>query len=206
MTYLAIVPTLSLGQARLKNAVFWVAPDTQLGVESPGILGIDLLLKFQTLRWNSSNLVEIGFPPQAKNSQEANLYFEDYDLITEVSSDGHDSLSFVLDTGNTDSTLLSLFASRSLDLVAANGRQANFELHGEAGHSRLRETVVPEVKLRVGGMETTLRDADVLLEKAALWESSKHGVIGINIVNRALTVTLDFRAMRLTLEAPSAAR
>ena len=194
----AIVPTLSVGAMRLINVPFWVVENGRLS-DVPGLLGIDLLLLFRTLRWNPSGVVEVGFPPQAKNIAQANLYFEGDYPIAVVSSNGQDGLSFNLDTGFTDTHLYVPFAARFLDLMAAKGRQANYEINGQAGHSTVRDLVLPEVTLRIGGMDTALRDAPVLLEKVPNTSEWHYGRIGIDVLNEAQTVTLDLQAMRLTL-------
>ena len=196
--HLAIVPTLSVGAMRLENVPFWVVEDGLLG-DVPGLLGIDVLLLFRTIRWNPGGVVEVGFPPQAKNIAQANLYFEGDYPIAEVSSNGQNGLSFYLDTGFNDTHLYVPFAVRFLDLMAAKGRQTNYRIHGQAGHSTLRDVVVPEVAVRIGGLDTTLRDADILLEKAPNTSEWHYGRIGIDVLNQAQTVTLDLQAMQLTL-------
>jgi predicted aspartyl protease len=197
-SYLAIVRTLSVGNMRLRNATFWVVPDAHLDV--PGLLGIDILLKFETLRWNSSDVFEVGFAPARRDMGKANLIFSDDVPLVEVSSNGKEDLSFVLDTGMTASYFFPSFAARFLDLMVARGRQAVFELTGEAGESKLKELSLPDLQLRMGAMDLRIQSADVLLERAPLWDERNYGLIGIDLLNLAHTVTIDFQAMRLTLE------
>lgn len=200
--YLAIVPALAVGDTRLKNAPFWVVDDARLDV--PGLLGIDVLLKFRTIRWNSSGVVEIGFPARPLDGREANMYFEDAYPIVQATSHGQDGLTFYLDTGFTDTHFFVPFAARLLDVVSTSGRQSMYEMSGEAGSSKLKDLVVPKITLHVGGMDVSLRNAVVLLEKAPAVNDWHHGRIGIDLLNQAERVTLDFQAMRLTLEAPAA--
>lgn len=82
-------------------------------------------------------------------------------------------------------------------MVAANGKQGYGEYNADAGHRELRELTVPEAPLRIGGMDTRLHPAYVLLEKPPHYE--RYGNIGIDILNQAQTVTPDFQAMQLTL-------
>ncbi len=200
--YLAIVPALAVGDTRLKNAPLWVVDDARLDV--PGLLGIDVLLKFRTIRWSSSGVVEIGFPSRPLDGREANMYLEDAYPIVQASSNGQDGLTFYLDTGFTDTHFFVPFAARLLDVVAATGRQEIYRMSGEAGSSNLKDLVVPKIALHVGGMDVSLRDAVVLLEKAPAVNEWHHGRIGIDLLNQAERVTLDFQAMRLTLEPPAA--
>lgn len=160
-----------------------------------------MLRKLQTLRWNSGDDVEVGFSPQEKSIRKANLCFDDGYLITRVSSNRQDDLSFVVDTGDYDASLFVPYATRFLDLVAAKGTQSFNEIIGYAGRRRLRELILPEIQLRVGGMETKLRPAHTLLERQPLFNDRCHGSLGIRILNQAQTVTIDFQAMCLTLDA-----
>jgi hypothetical protein len=49
---------------------------------------------------------------------------------------------------------------------------------------------IPELTLTIGGLDATMRPG----------QYERHGVIGMNVLNSARKVTLDLRAMRLTLE------
>jgi hypothetical protein len=60
--------------------------------------------------------------------------------------------------------------------------------------------VLPAVGLRVGEWETDLRPAAVSLDHVPLWSEWHYGCAGIDLLNRARSVTFDFAAMRLTLE------
>jgi predicted aspartyl protease len=194
---LAIMPALTVGATQLENVPFWVVPDAQL--EWPGILGIDLLLKLETLRWSASGAAEIGFPAQEKNILEANLCFWDNSVLAEVSSSAQRGMVFFLDTGDNQTMLYPRFAASNLDLVSANGKRSVATLDAHGAHSELMELTMPEVTLRVGGSDATLRPAGVLLEKAPL-RNERHGTIGMDLLNSVQRVTLDLQSMRLTLE------
>src|ERR1017187_10496825 len=141
----------------------------------------------------------MGASSQAKNIAQANLYFEGDYPIAEVSSNGQNGLSFYLDTGFTDTHLYVPFAARFLDLMAAKGRQTNYEMNGEAGQRTLREMGLAEVTLRIGGTDTSLGDAPVLLEEAPDTSEWHYGRIGIDGLKASQTVTLESQGMRLTL-------
>ena len=198
---LTIVPVLTVGATRLENVPFWVVPDARL--DGAGVIGIDLLLKLETLRWNAGGDVEIGFPAQEKNIRDANLCFWDHDLLTDVPSNGHDNMVFFLDTGRDAMELYPRFAAGNLDLASANGKQSVSGWYGLGGHRELMELTLPEITLSIGGAQTTKRPAGILLERPPL-HSKIHGVIGMDVLNSAPRVTLDLHAMRLTIEAADA--
>ena len=196
-SHLAIAPGLSVGDMQLRNVPFWIVDDGLRGV--PGIIGIDLLLAFQTVRWNAAGDFEIGFPPRARDVRTANLYFDGATPIVEAQS-GKKRLSFVLDTGKDLSDLFPRFATCFPDLIAVQGRAAVFEINGYVGQSNLSGLLLPEVRLEVAGSEAALHPARLMLQKPPLWNPWHHGIIGLDLLNQARTVTLDFQAMRLTLE------
>jgi len=201
---LTIVPVLTVGAIRLENVPFWVVPDARQ--DWPGTLGIDVLLKLETLRWNAGGDVEIGFPAQEKNVRDANLCFWDHDLLTDVpstdaASNGHSGMIFFLDMGANRTELYPRFAIGNLDLVSASGKQSLNEWDALGGHREIMELTLPEITLSIGGSFATKRPAGVLLEKPPL-HAKIHGVIGMDVLNSAPRVTLDLQAMRLTIEAP----
>jgi hypothetical protein len=68
----------------------------------------------------------------------------------------------------------------------------------QIGGSNEREvTVVPEVRLRVGGFEAVLRPADIFSKPVG--NDSYHGNLGMDLLSRAAEVTIDFQSMSLTL-------
>jgi predicted aspartyl protease len=195
--FLTIVPVLTVGETRLENAPFWVVPDARL--EWPGILGIDLLLKVETLRWNAAGEGEIGFPAQEKHIRNANLCFSEDDVLADVSFNGHGHLVLFLDTGNNATKLYPRFAAGNLDLVTTSGKQSVEPWHSNGANGEVRQLTFSEITLTIGGLESTIRPAGVLLERAALHDKLQ-GTIGMDLLNAAQRVTLDLQAMRLTLE------
>lgn len=193
---LAIVPTLAVGATRLENVHFWAVPDERLAW--PGVIGIDLLLRLETLRWTAKGDVEIGFPAEEKDLRKANLCFWHNDVLADVSSQGQSGMIFLLDTGTNETRLYPRFASSFLDLVST-GRPSFNELSAHGGHREFRELTVPEITLSLSGTDATLHQAAVVLERQP-GEGERHGVIGMNLLNAVERVTLDLRAMRLILE------
>jgi predicted aspartyl protease len=194
---LAILPVLVIGQTELHQVPFWVADDKRFGIR--GILGIDILLALQTLRWRSDGSFETGFASEPADLRRANLCFDGATPVAQASYAG-DGLAFVVDTGNTDSGLFPSFATQFPSAVAQAKALAEVEVAGYVGHSRLRNVLVPEIPLRFGEWETALRPAAVSLDRVPLWSAWHYGCAGIDLLNRARSVTFDFKAMRLTLE------
>jgi hypothetical protein len=197
-TNLTIAPDMAIGKTVMRNVHFWVAPDDRLNWPGfAGVIGIDLLLKIETLRWDSSGIAEIGFPAQEKDIRKANLCFWDRSLYLEASSSALGRMVFYFDTGNNATLLYPHFAMANLDLIVAKGEVTHGEWTAHGGHRDIAELDLPEIPLMVGGANTSISPAAVILESVGF---NRHGTIGMNLLNRAPRVTLDLHAMRLTLE------
>jgi hypothetical protein len=194
---LTIVPALTAGATRIENMPFWVVPDTRL--DWPGILGADVLLKLETLRWNASGAAEIGFPAEEKNAGKANLCFWGDAILTTAWSSAQRDMVFFLDTGDNSTVLYPRFAASNLDLVSANGVRGSLKWNGHGARSEQIGLTLPEIPLRIGGFDATVRDSGVLLERSHTYNEF-HGNIGMDLLNSVRQVTLDLKAMRLTLE------
>jgi clan AA aspartic protease (TIGR02281 family) len=94
--HLAIIPTLEVGPMHLANVQVWVTPDERL--DWPGVVGIDVLLKWETIRWGADNMVEIGFVGDAKEIAKANLCFRHLQVFADADAYG-EKLALFLDTG-----------------------------------------------------------------------------------------------------------
>jgi len=104
---LAIAGLLTAGAFRLRNVPFCVladAPET-----ARGILGLPVLVAFDTIRWTRGGSFEIGFPSVRKNIAQSNVCFDAGNLSVQVDL-GRQRLAFDLDTGNRRD--LSLFHLR----------------------------------------------------------------------------------------------
>ena len=196
---LTIVPALTVGATRLENVPFWVTPDDRLDWPGfAGVIGVDLLLKIETLRWDATGALETGFPAQEKDIRKANLCFWNNSLFAEVSSSRGGPMVFFFDTGDNWTGLYPRFAMDNLDLVSAKGEPLQGEWRAHGAHHKMLGIELPEFLLRIGGLEVPLRPAVVVLAASLL--NVCHGTIGVDVLNRARRVTIDLHAMRLTLE------
>jgi hypothetical protein len=194
---LTIVPALMAGATRIENMPFWVVPDARL--DWPGVLGADLLLKLETLRWNASGAAEIGFPAQEKDIRKANLCFWGDAMLTDVSSGASGDMVFFFDTGDNATVFYPRFAAGNLDLVSESGVRGSLKWNGHGARSEQIGLTVPEIPLRIGGFDAKILESGVLLERSHIY-NQWHGNIGMDLLNSVRQVTLDLKAMRLTLE------
>jgi hypothetical protein len=68
----------------------------------------------------------------------------------------------------------------------------------QVGGSNEREVIVlPELRLRAGGFEAVLQPANIFSKPVG--NDAYHGNLGIDLLNQATEVTLDFQSMVITL-------
>jgi hypothetical protein len=98
---IAVASELAVGALRLKHVAFLVFPDDQppfndLPLGERGIIGIPVLLAFQSFSWGSDGSFEISAPP--RRLAHSDLCFDGQIPVAEVQFE-NGSLSFSLDTG-----------------------------------------------------------------------------------------------------------
>ena len=195
----AIAPELRLGGLVLRNVPFGVIPDSQQPfVDLPegqrGVLGMPVLLAMETWRWSKDGSLEVGFPAAAQ--EKSNLAFKGADPMLLAEFD-HAPLLFQLDTGATSTDLWPPFARRFRSRLASSGHST---IRGVGGSRRVASAKIDSFTLAIGGRPLQLRDVKVLLQPAASGSRKYYGNLGLDLLDKAQRVTLDFGAMRLTVE------
>jgi hypothetical protein len=164
-----------------------------------GILGLPLLIALDALRWTRDDHCDTG--ESARHNVSArmarNLAYEGLHLIV-TASHADQSLQFILDTGNQAGTQLwPRFGVDFASMLKAQGRPGTVRLT-QLGSSVDREvTVLDELPLTVGGMRATLAPANVFARPVG--DDQFHGLLGMDVLNRASEVTIDFESLVLRL-------
>jgi predicted aspartyl protease len=198
----AVAGRLQIGGAELRNVAFLVVPDStgkfmDYPVGERGVLGLPVLLAIQTFRWNRERRLELGFKP-AGGRRVANLCFDGTDPLVEAVVESR-RLTFLLDTGSSHSAAWPIFAEQFPALLddATKGSQ---ELIGLSGSGKVAAAILPELRMLVANMPIVLRPAPVLLTTTGGPSNWHYGTIGIDLLNQAREVTLDFKAMTLVMK------
>lgn len=200
----AIAERLSLGQAQLKNVAFLVVSDKQqpfkdLPPGEKGLIGLPVILAFSTLRWSPNGALEMGFAsPRLTRSRGPNLCFEGAQPIVEARLSGR-ALYVALDTG-AEKTVLWPHFLHDFSAVAQRGRKRSVHKSGVARSLDLDALVIPRLTFQIGGLATHLAPAEVLLSMSGGASDWFDGNLGLDVLNRARTVTVDFNSMLITLQ------
>jgi hypothetical protein len=200
-TRAALVDRIVIGDAELRNVPILVFPDSQppWNEQPPGrrgTIGIPVAVALQTIHWSATGTCRVGPDRAPTATTAANLAFDGMTPVTRAQMERR-SLDFVFDTGNQGGTQLwSRFRSEFPALVEA-GREGTRIVSQIGGSTEHRIVVIPEIRLRVGGLETLLRPANVFSKPVG--NDLQHGNLGVDVVNQATEVTIDFRTMTLTM-------
>ena len=190
----ALAREVVVGKFRLRNVAFGVIRDEDWPFPTRGSLGMPVLLVFETMRWQPGGALEIGFAPP-RGAGEPNLCLNPSDPAVEARF-METRLSLKVDTGSETSRLYAPFAKKFAALLQAAGTQGTFEFAAAGQVAKLASVALEEVTLRVGGFDAVLRPAHVLTGEG----EGDDGVIGMDVLKQARRVTLDFKAMRLTMQ------
>jgi hypothetical protein len=198
----AVVDELSIGNVKLHSVAFLVVPDAQLPVdEQPagdrGLVGLPVALALQRIDWKSDGTFEMGRATGETASVDGNLCFDGFSPVVRVKFEDQD-LDFILDTGNQAGTeLWPRFAAEFAALIKRRGTIAKQTLTGIAGSNERDASVLPEIRLRVGGLETILQPAKVFSKPVG--DDFHYGLLGLDVLTQAREVQIDFRSMTLKL-------
>ena len=192
-----------VGNFHFKNVAFLVLNDDQepfaeLPAGKRGIIGMPVILAFQTIRWRRDGTLDIGFPPAPADLSRSNLCFDGEHPVTQFDFDGR-KLEFVLDTGASESELWPAFAKDFAALLEKSGKKDSRKFTGYTGSGDFAVVMLPEIQLRLGEFAGVLRPADVVTKPSVSTSNWYYGRAGMDILNQAQTVTIDFNAMTFRL-------
>ena len=198
----AEIGRIVIGETELRNVPAIVLPESQPPwVELPpgqqGVIGLPVAVALQSIRWTKSGMCEIGRAASREAANRSNLAFDQFNLLARVESEGR-PLDFLFDTGNGRETQLwERFARDFPLLLKERGSKGTIRITQIGGSNEREVTVVPEVRLRVGGFDTLLRPANIFSKPVG--NDSYHGNFGMDLLGQAPEVMIDFQSMSLAL-------
>ncbi|HET9833717.1 MAG TPA: pepsin/retropepsin-like aspartic protease family protein [Vicinamibacterales bacterium] len=199
----AIAEQVVIGRTRLENVLFLVMPAQQmpwkeLAAGRQGILGLPVMVALDALDWKRGGMCRTGLIDDLSRRRPANLRYDGLQVITTVTFGGRE-LEFVLDTGNQSGTQLwERFGKDFEPLVKERGRPGSARVTQIGGSTDRPVTVIPDVRLDVGGRTTNLPHAQLFSRPVG--DDRFHGLLGMDVLSQATDVTIDFRSMKLTLQ------
>lgn len=204
----ALAKDVDLGGIELKNVAFLVADKTQqpfvdMQAGERGLIGLPVLWALGSLKWNRDGALELDRSPEAANPSTANMCFDDMNVITLVRFANHE-LPFILDTGADSSDLWPKFGDIASDLIRTSGSHATHAVTGMGGEQKYEITTLPKVALELGGLSVRLAPAHVLNTNQRDVAKWFYGNLGIDLLQQAQSVTMNFKTMALHLDGSTA--
>ena len=202
-TRIAVADSLVVAGVRLQNVAFYVLPDdkppfNQLSTGRRGILGLPVILALGHFRWSARDLTFTVLPTSgAVQESKANIAFDGTGTLCRPLFDGK-PIDFSLDTGAQNTVLYPSFGD-SFPAVKAAGLPENHQVTGVGGSIHIDSISIPSLTLTVGGRPVVLKPAHLLLHDNNSTSNRFAGNLGMDLLNQARDVEIDFQSMTLTL-------
>ena len=197
-----VAARMTIGGTEFRNVPMLVVPDGQPPWNEwkpgeRGAIGIPVAAALQKVRWTADGMCYTGATVRSRGSGPPNLAFDYLFSLARVDFNGR-PLEFVLDTGNQAGTQLwERFGRDFAQLVTDRGTRATQRVTQIGGASDREIIVIPEISLRVGGLDTHLRPANIFARPVG--DDRRHGNLGMDVLSQARDATIDFQSMVLTL-------
>ena len=196
---IAVVPSLKLGTAEVRNMVVLVLPDSALYVpqmkyQISAILGYPLLEALQVVTLAPDKLT---VSTSASTGAETDLFLEQLNPLIAATVDGRTGL-YHLDTGANRSTLTVHFRDMYPALFTVLTADTS-TMRGASGASSFRAYTLADLRMSLGAHEVTLHKITVLADPARTPFGRFLGNLGQDVIDGA-TLTLDFRRMKVVLD------
>jgi Aspartyl protease len=201
---IAVVKDLEVGSVHLENVAFYILPDNQppfnqLAEGRQGILGLPVVLALNKFEWNPTARTFTVLPATKKADKgNANLAFDGTSIFNRLDCQGR-SVDFSLDMGAQNTVLYPSFAHAFPD-IQANGATEKHRVTGVGGSAEITSLLLPSLALKVGSRNVLLKPAHILLKDNNSTTNWFAGNLGMDLLNQAHNVDIDFNSMTLSLQ------
>ena len=204
----AVAQDVIVGKTHFRNVSFAVFPDGQepwslLPPERRGIIGVPILVGLHTLRWDVARTIEIGAKSEPFDIRKSNLVFDNDHLVVAATVQGQ-KISATVDTGAVSTDLYKPFADKFATLLTKYGKKGSTEVRGVGRAETFDSVTIPKLRIQVGGAETILSPAHVLLK--SIGADCCVGNFGMDLFKQSGAMKIDFGAMTLELVSANSNR
>jgi hypothetical protein len=206
----AVLPTLQIGSATLKNVVVLILEDANLRVgtgkhayQINAILGYPVLQALGTITFLHSGGFEAGDAARRPETG-VRIYMRRLTPVIECGVEGNE-LPFTFDTGASE-TDLSIRYYEQFQGKAGSWKRRQSESSGAGGTVKRTVYVQPKLVLTVGDKTATLENVSIFPARMNAGIDELYGNLGQDLVAGFESFTLDFSRMSFSLGPPLAAR
>ena len=208
----AYAARFKIANTELRNIAFVVVPDNSLELfqrlpqHQRGAVGMPILLAIGSVRWDREGQITFGFAADEKSRgtkfpgkpHDPNVGFDGLVPMTYWEIAKH-CLAVELDTGSDRSFVWPMYVKDFPELIP-DVPQGKTRLNGIGGGNEVRSLTLPEFRFSVGGFQIAYENAPALLQSTIPSSSFLYGLFGQDQIDKAHEVSLDLRAMKLTLQ------
>jgi hypothetical protein len=190
-----------LGSFHLTNVTFLILKDAQLDfpVSYGSAIGLTVLLALKSICWEPNGHLQIGGGVANSTIRAPNICFDDADPIIRASIHEGD-LMLLLDTGSGRTTLGQPFAKRFPCYLTPSTTIERMQIHGVSGSTGINCLVLEDITMRIGSTDLVLSPAHLLSQNTIPKSRWLCGSLGIDLLQQATRMTIDFGSMTLALE------
>lgn len=201
--HVAVLPRLDLGNSVFRNVVLLVTDDENLFVNAArfqirGIIGFPIVSKLGSLKF-TSNQLDVGAGSSMANW--SSLYLDDMTILVAASDFGGFHL-YALDTGSVDTVFSARYAELNADMLVPSEPGVRY-FSGFGGIKQAKVLKHVKTTLILGGASVNIRDLDVLSEPVGADGDDFFGIIGLDVLSRFSSYTIDFKHMRFSADKSS---
>ena len=95
--------------------------------------------------------------------------------------------------GAEETSLWPMFAKDFASVIDESGKKDSKQIRGVGGALEIEAVTLPEVMLKIGGFETILRPAPVLLQETLPASKDYHGLLGWTLLQQARSRDIRFQ-------------
>ena len=202
-TRIAVANSLVVAGVHLHNVAFYVLPDdkppfNQLSAGRRGILGLPVILALGHFEWSAKDQTFRVLPPsETVQESKANIAFDGTGTLCRPLFEGK-PIEFSLDLGAQNTVLYPLFGD-SFPTAKEAGLPENHQVTGVGGSATIDSVSIASLTLTVGGLPVVLKPAHLLLHDNNSTSNRFAGNLGMDLLNQARAVEIDFQSMTLSL-------
>ena len=195
---LAVVPELSVGVARIKNAIFLVMPDKAFvypdGTTAAGIIGFPVLSAMQEVAFTRDEYLLI--PREATTTKgKPNFYLDAMTPVTLAICEGA-PLAFRLDMENSLSALYAPFYNRYREKI-----EHNYSLDSvRVGKQIVKTFLVKEINFGIGNAIAKVDSIHVFTQTPRGLMADYYGSLGRDVIGQFEEMRINFSTMQISFK------
>lgn len=211
LIHIAILDTLDIGSASVRNTVVLVVPDANLTISRgghssviPALLGYPVYQALGTIRFTASRHFFAG--PMLKEAGRWSPIYMDKLNVLVVATVRNQRRSFQLDTGANKTVFYSRYRRDFPSDFSNSHSKGTLQSSAVGGIVTSPVEYVEDAEIALGGRETVLHHVPVQLDSAPDPSNRYEGNIGCDLLSLFNSATFDFTNSRFYLGAPHNAK